>query len=168
MSARGSNGGSPTVLRSGHLNDDQAYVRAMARQSEFPYRYVTRFAPPNRCPVSQCYTQRRPGGDQMDALNNLIENMPTRVLEQGNRPNTELWGTSPFRARGDGQLLAPDASNVLMRLPISEQRCARPLSEIVYPRFDYISFPNNAEYWRRGGVSSRLGPIYVQPIAFVK
>lgn len=159
------------MIRSGHLNDDMAYVQAMASQSAFPYKYVTRFnakAVPNRCPVSQCNKQFRPGDDQVDRLNDLVENMPTRVLEQGNRINTELWGTAPFRARGDGQLLAPDASNVLMRMPISEQRCARPLSEIEVPRYDYIAFPNQSEWWKRGGVSSRLGPIYVQPVAFVK
>ena len=90
------------------------------------------------------------------------------MLEQGSSINTELWGTSPFRARGDGHLLAPDVSNQLMRLPISEQRCARPLSERELPRFDYIAFPNNAEWWRRGGESARMGPVYVQPLAFTR
>lgn len=153
-------------MRSGHLNDDWAYVRAMQSQSEYPYRYLTRFTPWNACPTSQCNKQLRPGTFQVDNLNALTGVGPTRVYEHGNRPNTELWGTSPFRARGDGQLLAPDASNQLMRLPISEQRCARPLSEREQPRFDYIAFPNNAEWWRRGGESSRLGPVYVQPVAF--
>lgn len=155
-------------MRSGHLNDDWAYVQAMRSQSEFPYKYVTRFVPWNACPVSQCNKQFRPGTQQVDALNTLVDNMPTRVLEHGNRINTELWGTSPFRARGDGHLLAPDVSNALMRQAISEQRCARPLSELEVPRFDYNVFPNNAEWWRRGGESSRMGPIYVQPVAYVR
>lgn len=155
-----------SVLRSGHLNDDVAYVQAMAAQSTFPYKYTTAFAPYNACPISQCNKQFRPGDNQVDTWNALIGAAPVRVLEHGNRPNTELWGTAPFRARGDGHLLAPDASNVLMRLPISEQRCARPLAEKEYPRFDYQFFPTNCEYWRRGGESSRLGPIYVAPVAF--
>ena len=155
-----------SALRSGHLNDDWAYVQTMKTQSEFPYKYVTRFSPYNACPTSQCNKQLRAGPEQVDTLNGLIENIPTRVLEQGSRINTELWGTSPFRARGDGHLMTPDVSNQLMRLPISEQRCARPLAETEYPRFDYIAFPNNAEWWRRGGESARLGPIYVQPVAF--
>ena len=155
-------------MRSGHLNDDWAYVQAMKKQSEFPYQYVTRFVPWNACPISQCNKQLRPGSFQVDKLNDLVEqSLPTRVLEHGNRPNTELWGTAPFRARGDGHLLMPDVSNLLMRLPVSEQRCARPLSEQEYPRYDYIAFPNNAEWWRRGGESARMGPIYVQPMAFV-
>lgn len=164
-----------SFLRSGHLNDDQAYVRAMATQSEFPYRYLTRFAPFNECPVSQgrmlqnqCDKQLRTGPQQVDTLNQLVDNLPTRVLEHGNLINTELWGTAPFRARGDGHLLAPDASNVLMRMPITEQRCARPLSELSIPRLHYNYMPNNAEWWRRGGVSARLSPIYVQPVAFAK
>ena len=153
-------------MRSGHLNDDWAYVQAMASQSEFPYKYLTRFSPWNACPISNCNKQFNAGPYQVGTLNSLIDAMPTRVLEHGNRPNTELFGTAPFRARGDGQLMAPDASNALMRLPISEQRCARPLAEREYPRFDYINFPNQAEWWRRGGESSRMGPIYVQPTAF--
>lgn len=155
-------------MRSGHLNDDKAYVLAMQSQSEFPYKYTTRFVPWNACPVSQCNKQFRPGSQQVQTLNALVDNMPTRILEQGSRPNTELWGTAPFRARGDGHLLMPDVSNALMRMPITEQRCARPLSEIDDPRFDFNRFPNNAEWWRRGGESSRLGPIYVQPVAFMR
>lgn len=153
-------------MRSGHLNDDWAYVQAMKTQSEFPYKYRTRFSPWNACPISNCNKQFRAGPYQVDTLNTLVVGAPVRVLEHGNQPNTELWGTSPFRARGDGHLMAPDASNLLMRLPISEQRCARPLAETEVPRYDYIAFPNNAEWWRRGGESSRLGPIYVQPLAF--
>lgn len=155
-----------SVLRSGHLNDDWAYVEAMKVQSEFPFQYLTRFAPPNECPISQCNKQFRSGPEQVDVLNVLVETLPTRVLEQGSRPNTELFGTAPFRARGDGQLLAPDVSNKLMRQPVSQQRCARPLAETEAPRYDYISFPNNAEWWRRGGESSRMGPIYLQPLAY--
>jgi hypothetical protein len=154
------------MIRSGHLNDDSAYVQAMKAQSEFPFQYVTRFAPWNACPTSQCNKQLRAGPLQVDTLNTLVVGAPIRVLERGQRPNTELWGTSPFRARGDGHLLTPDVSNQLMRLPISEQRCGRPLAETEYPRFEHIIFPNNAEWWRRGGESSRLGPIYVQPLAF--
>lgn len=155
-------------MRSGHLNDDWAYVQAMQSQSEFPYAYATRFVPLNACPTSQCNKQFRPGTQQVDALNSLVENLPTRIVEHGNRINTELWGTSPFRARGDGHLMAPDVSNALTRLPVTEQRCARPLSEMEVPRFEYNVFPNNAEWWRRGGESSRLGPIYVQPVAFAR
>ena len=165
-----------SFLRSGHLNDDWAYVRAMATQSEFPFNYTMRFAPYNECPVTQgrmlknqCDKQLRAGPQQVDTLNTLVDNLPTRVLEHGNLINTELWGTAPFRARGDGHLLAPNASNQLMRMPITEQRCARPLSELSIPwNFGYIAFPNNAEWWRRGGESARLSPIYVQPVAFAR
>lgn len=148
------------------LNDDQAYVRAMTNMSQFPYKYHTRFSPWNACPITNCNKQFRTGPFQVDTLNDLIDNVPTRVLEHGKRINTELFGTAPFRARGDGHLFAPDASNMLMRNPVTEQRCGRPLSEKDTPRFDYIAFPNQAEWWRRGGESSRLGPIYVQPVAF--
>lgn len=153
------------MLRSGHLNDDAAYVRAMASQSQFPFEYHTKYSPWNACPVSNCNKQFRTGPYQVDTLNSLIDATPTRVLEHGNRPNTELFGTAPFRARGDGHLFAPDASNALMRNPVTEQVCARQVSEREYPRYDYIAFPNQAEWWRRGGESSRLGPIYVQPVA---
>lgn len=153
------------MIRSGHLNDDWAYVAAMKKQSEFPFKYVTRFSPQPPCPVSNCNKQFRTGAPQADEFERLGET-PTRILEKGRRIHTELWGTSPFRARGDGQLYAPDVSNTLMRLPVSEQRCARPLAETEYPRFDYVGIPNQAEWWRRGGESARMGPIYVQPVAF--
>lgn len=154
------------MLRSGHLNDDAAYVQAMASQSQFPYWYRTRFAPWNGCPISNCNKQFRTGPFQVDKLNDLVEAAPVRVLEHGNRPNTEMFGTAPFRARGDGHLMAPEASNELMRKPVGQQRCARPLSEIDYNRFEFVAFPNNAEWWRRGGESARVGPVYVQPVAF--
>lgn len=156
------------MLRSGHLNDDAAYVRAMATQSQFPYAYRTAYAPWAGCPISNCNKQFRTGPTHIDAWNSLVEGMPVRVLEQGNRPNTELFGTAPFRARGDGHLMAPNDSNTLMRMPITEQRCARPIAEREYPRFDYVGFPNQAEWWRRGGESSRMGPVYVQPVAFAR
>lgn len=153
-------------MRSGHLNDDWAYVQAMASQSTFPYTYHTRFSPWNACPISNCNKQFRTGVHQVDTLNQLIDSMPTRYLEQGSSINTELFGTAPFRARGDGHLMTPDASNALMRNPVSEQRCARPLSEQQLDRFHFNAFPNQAEWWRRGGESSRMGPVYVQPVAF--
>lgn len=153
-------------MRSGHLNDDWAYVRSMEKQSVFPFKYRTRFSPWNACPITNCNKQFRAGPYQVDTLNVLIDNAPTRVLEHGNRINTPLFGTAPFRARGDGHLMTPEASNTLMRSSIGQQRCGRPLSEQVVDRFDYIGLPNQAEWWRRGGESSRLGPIYVQPTAF--
>jgi hypothetical protein len=155
------------MLRSGHLNDDWGYVKTMENQSMFPYRYLTRFAPWQGCPISNCNKQFRTGPMQINTWNTLAESMPTRILEKGSRINTELFGTAPFRARGDGHLFAPDVSNALMRNSETSVRCARPLAETELPRFDYIAFPNQAEWWRRGGESSRLGPVYVQPVAFM-
>lgn len=154
------------MLRSGHLNDDAAYVQAMASQSEFPYKYRTEYAPWNACPISNCNKQFRVGPYQVGTWNELVESTPIRVLEHGNRSNTELFGTAPFRARGDGHLAAPAISNELMRKPVGQQRCARPLSEIDYDRFQFNVFPNNAEWWRRGGESARMGPVYVQAVPF--
>lgn len=153
-------------MKSAHLQDDWTYVRAMESQSQFPFKYITRFSPWNGCPITNCNKQFRAGPYQVDTLNRLISNEPTRILEQGNRINTELFGTAPFRARGDGHLLMPDVSNALMRNGLTHQRCARPLSEKDWDRFEFNAIPNSAEWWRRGGESSRLGPIYVQPVAF--
>lgn len=152
------------MQRSEQLHDDWAYVRMMARRSEFPFRYVTRYAPWGGCPVSNCNKQFHAGKAQVGALNGLKEGTPTRVLEHGNRPRTELWGTAPLRARGDGVLLHIDDANKLMRQPAFHQECARPLSEQPYNRYDFITFPPAAETWRRGGESARLGPVYVQPV----
>jgi hypothetical protein len=154
------------MLRSGHLNDDYAYVRTMAKQSEFPFRYHTRFGPWAPCPISNCNKQFHAGPREVDTLNVLADSVSTRVVMQGMRPQTELFGTAPFRARGDGQLLAPDASNAVMRSPVTEHRCGRPISELETNRFEYMGMPNQAEWWQRGGVSCRQGPIYVQPMGF--
>ena len=149
------------------LRDDWAYVQSMARRSEFPFKYVTTFSPWNACPISNCDKQFYAGPYQIDTLNTLLEPQsgPTRVVQHGNRPNTELFGTSPFRARGDGQLMHADVSNKLMREGTTQANCERPTSEKPYDRYDYIVFPNRAEWWRRGGESSRLAPVYTQPLA---
>jgi hypothetical protein len=144
--------------------DEGVYVREMARRSEGPFRYVTRYAPFSGCPVSNCNKQFYAGKAQVGVLNELKQGAPTRVLDHGRRPRTELWGTAPLRLRGDGVMLHIDQSNALMRQPGFHQECARPLSEQPYNRYDYITFPNAAETWRRGGESTRLGPVYVQPV----
>ena len=148
------------------LAEDMAYINMMARRSEFPFRYVTRFQALGTCPVSNCNKQFHSGPAQVDTLNGLVDgSIPTRIWEHGNRPNTELFGTAPFRARGDGQLKYADVSNKLMREPQYWQECARPLSEVPYNRYDYVAFPNRAEWWQRGGVPTRCAPQYVEAVA---
>ena len=151
-------------MTSASLNDDGAYVRMMGRRSEFPFRYLTSFTALGTCTIDNCNKQFHSGPAQVGALNSLVDSVPTRIWAHGDKPSTELFGTAPFRARGDGQRLAPDVSNQLMRQPAYWQECARPLSEMAWDRYDYIAFPNRAEWWSRGGESSRLGPIYVQPV----
>lgn len=151
-----------TVGWSEGLSDDWEYVRMMARRSEFPFKYVTRYQALGTCPVSNCNKQFHSGPAQVDTLNTLVDAIPTRVEEHGNRPNTQLFGTAPFKARGDGQLQQPDVSNKLMRQPVYWKECTRPLSEIPYNRYDYVAFPNRTEWWHRGGESTRVGPQYTQ------
>lgn len=146
------------------LKDDWAYINMMARRSEFPFRYLTRYTALGSCPVSNCNKQFHTGPSQVGTHTSLRGSLPTRVLDQGKRQNTELWGTAPYKSRGDGELHFANTSNQLMRQPHFWQECARPLSELPYNRYDYIAFPNRAEYWRRGGEATRLGPIYVQPV----
>lgn len=146
------------------LNDDRAYVNMMGRRSEFPFRYLTSYTAMGSCPVSNCNKQFHTGPVQVGTLNTMTDSVPTRVWSHGDRPSTELFGTAPYRGRGDGELLSPDVSNRLARQPAYWKECTRPLSEQPWNRYDYIAFPNRAEWWRRGGESSRLGPIYIQPV----
>lgn len=146
------------------LRDDWAYIQMQGRRSEFPFRYLTRYTALGSCPVSNCNKQFYPGTHQVDTLNTLIDGrLSTRVLEHGRRPQTELFGGA-FRARGDGELMHSDASNQLVRKAGFTQRCGKPSSEMAYNRYDYIAFPNRAEWWSRGGDMTRVSPVYIKPV----
>ena len=114
------------------------------------------------CPISECNTQFYPGAKQADVQSMLWNSNPTRMYTRG-RPSTQLYGTSAVKRQGDGVMYAVDVSNNLrdgFGIPL---RCVRPEQEMLWDRFDYIDMPNNAESWRRGGISARFQPVPVAP-----
>ena len=149
---------------SAHLREDAAYLKYADRRSRYPLDYLFAYQAYGSCPVSNCNRSFHTGRHQVDASNDLQDAVPSRVWNHGaNRIETPLYGTAPYRARGDGEMLAIDASNSLVRGSLAPKHCGRSLAEVETLRWDNNDLPNAVEGWRRGGVPTRGGPQYLQP-----
>jgi hypothetical protein len=153
------------MKRSAKLHNDATYVSAQAVQSQFPYRYYTSL-PPNPKPITTQYyepcsefnggcRQFYVGESTVDDYNTILSD-PTRPLP---RPQTELFGVAPYKARGDGHLDMPD-NHSLLHLTGFNPHCSRALGEVDFDRWQCINAPNAAETTARGGVSTRFGAVY--------
>ena len=148
-------------MQNAHLRSDAGYLQYMTSRSMFPFQYVTTFAPPG-CPADNCNKQFMPGSKQVAALNDILTTTGTRIVDR-TKTSTELFGTAPYKGRGDGVLKYTDVSNSLLDMGTSV-RCSRPLTEMQWDRFDYINVKPNVEVkGPRGGVTTRVGPIFVMP-----
>lgn len=150
---------------SAKLLDDASYISIQAAQSQFPYQYLT-LLKPNPRDIGKAYTepctgftggcrQFAPPSTIVDTFNSLLPG----ITRPSPRPQTELFGTAPYKARGDGTLTHPQVHSDLH--DGFNPHCARALGEVDYDRFSCISAPNAAESGPRGGVSTRFGAVYV-------
>lgn len=103
-------------LRDDGLQEDLYYT-----MSEAPGRYAVSFAIPDMCNPSsdgnmQC-SQWHPGSRIVDDNNRLRFGEEFRSYEPGHAVSTELWGRSPFIARGEGILNNIDKDTFLRSEP---------------------------------------------------
>ena len=147
------------------LRPDADCFSDSVRLSTGPYKYQVdpiAIKEPS-CPISECNVSFNIGARQADIQSMLWSSNPTRMYTRG-RPSTQLYGTAPVKRMGDGVMYAVEVSNNLrdgFGIPL---RCVRPESEYLFDRFDYIDMPNNAESWRRGGISARFSPVVAEPM----
>lgn len=156
------------MQRSAKLIDDETYITAHAKLSQKPFEYHTAFPPvlplktfPRACtPYSGGCKQSRVSADTVEDFNDLYVPTATRPNP---RPNTELFGTAPMKARGDGLLRSPDVYSALVGGGFNPH-CARTLGERDYDRWQCIDAPLVVEDERmtgpRGGAGTRVGPAY--------
>ena len=158
------------MQRSAKLVDDATYMTAQATLSQKPYEYYTAYPPvlplktfPRSCtPYAGGCKQGRESADTVTDFNALFMSNNTRPNP---RPNTELFGTAPFKARGDGLLKAPDVFSALRGSGFNPH-CPKTLAEVDYDRYECIAAPLVVEDERltgpRGGAHTRVGPAYYQ------
>lgn len=152
------------IMQNAHLREDAGYLQYQTAKSTFPFAYVTAFAPPG-CPSSNCNKQFNPGARNVGALNEVRGSRSTRIMDRS-KTSTELFGTAPLKAQGDGNRKYIDTSNSLRDGDTSTGRCARPLTEAFWGvhTLDYQFVPNNVESWGpRAGKGTRAGPIFTLP-----
>lgn len=150
------------MQRSAKLLDDTTFVTAQAMQSTFPGKYHSSFQP--HMTFSPSCTAF-PGGcrsyPSAEAGRRFAK--PTRP---NIRPETELFGTSAFKGRGDAHL-TPGGVELASRLRIGEglraESCSMQLSETDYDRWECVSAPLKVEASGRGGVPTRMGLQYFSP-----
>lgn len=127
------------MYASAHLSNDQGYLLAHAKQSEFEYNYRTAF-PPNKLgkqfgkectPYLGGCKQFRVDASVIDDYEKVIPGTKGWA-RTGERPQTELVGGA-FKARGEGILRNPDALSAAWT-PVDGYRhhCNKPLSEVTY------------------------------------
>ena len=151
------------------LRTDKAYVDLLEAQSTWPFHYV--FARPN--PVNsraQPMWGLQDAGvppQAIDSMNALLPaNFRVQTRASQNRPQTELFGTSPFLARGAGVLKTPDVSSQLLEGTYTSQRGSRSIAELPFDRQDFVAVPpalagEGPEV--RYGALTRVAPSYMQP-----
>ena len=158
------------MQRSAKLVDDQTYITAHAALSQQPFQYYTAYPPvlpvatfSRTCTYAGGCKQGRVTGDTVEDFNTLVVGTGTRIPNPRPTTNTQLFGTAPFKARGDGLLKAPDTYSTLVSTGFNPH-CARPLSETDFDRFECIAAPLAVEDERltgpRGGSHTRVGPGY--------
>lgn len=150
------------------LSADLSYQRLLEYESTFANAYhMARPLPRATPPPEPCRltADRFPdnvhvGASQVDAWNSLLA-QHTRVATRAsqNRPQTELFGTSPYVALGRGTLRNVDTSNALHYPNPVTRRVGRRLAETYVGRFDFVDACPVVDANREGRMT-RVGPQY--------
>lgn len=161
-----------TMQRSAKLVDDATYITAHETLSRKPFEYYTAYPPVlpvktfhRKCtPYAGGCKQAHVTGENVDDFNELWASKTlNRVPNSRPGTNTELFGTAPFKARGDGLLYFTDTYSNLVGNGFNPH-CAKQLGEKDYDRFECIAAPLVVENERltgpRGGAGTRVGPAY--------
>lgn len=155
---------SETALRS-----DLTYLRLLEAQSMWPTRYLMGRTVPccSGGPVLGLNAPLGVGARQVDTYNKLLpSNMRVEMRAAQNRLHTQLFGTSPYMALGDGILRNVDTSTALLAGNWVPNENGKQMAEANYNRFDYITLPRalrDLPVETRYGMFTRMGPEYAQP-----
>ena len=119
-------------------------------------------APAN--PYFWCERQRHVGSSYVRGETELWPGQ-SRMADIGYRRGypqreTDLYGTAPYRARGDGVLRNVDASNSLQRMFHNQNLCCKRVTEQDWSslRLSYQDVPNRTESYQRAGNPTRGSP----------
>ena len=149
------------------LRADKAYLDLLEAQSTWASKYVfTRPNPVN--PQAVPMWASVPGyGHQVAAYNRMLPaHSRVEVRASESRPQTQLYGTAPYRAQGRGTLLHTDVSTTMMHGNWITSKGSRVLTELPLDRYDFITIPEDLKrlpFESRFGQITRVGPAYAQP-----
>ena len=158
------------MQKAAKLYNDESFIAAQAKQSEYAFRYHTDIIP-NRLetePFSTSCTAYTGGCKQFHVTGASVDNYNARIIPgvagwTRTQPSasTQLIG-GPFKARGDGALNNPNAlSEAWAPSGGYKHHCNKPLAEVTYDTWSCIAAPNAVEEDVRGGVSTRQGLQYL-------
>lgn len=156
-----------SLYESASLKGDEACTRDQALRSQWPlaWRFDTSqgsepcTAPGN--PWFVCERQRHPGDGWVPQETGLWP-AQSRLGDIGARRGypgrfSDMYGTTPYRGRGDGVLKNVDASNALERNFHNQNLCCKRVTELDWSalRLDYVDVPNRTESYNRAGNPTR-------------
>ena len=130
---------------SAHLNNDQKYMMAHARQSEYEFGYRTAFPPDKLGKMFGKECSPYLGGCKQFNVNAMVIDDYDKVIPGPKgwgrgmgRTNNEVFG-GPFKARGEGILTNPDAlSEAWTPTHGYTKHCNKPLSETTWDTWNCI------------------------------
>lgn len=158
-------------MKSTALRSDSTYLTLAEAQSTFQYAYNTQAIPKSdQCTLlarGDACKQMSPGARQIDNVNSMLPRH-TRINQTKDDTwrgrdilSTELYGTAPLLARGDGPRKFPDVES---RLRVGAHTAQRERSAIMEQSFIPLSrhfnwVENAVEDCQRGGILTRVGPV---------
>jgi len=157
------------MQQSAKLINDNDYLQLKTQELQFPFSYYTAFAPNKleRNPFHTACTKFSGGCKQFNVNGSNVDKYNQRIVPGaagGTRnfrsASTQIMG-GPFKARGDGALMNPDAlSQAWMPSGGFAPTFAKPLSEETYDTFACIEAKNASEdeFDLRGGIPTPQGP----------
>lgn len=153
------------------LRTDHAYTQLLEAQSVWPFLYnFARTNPVNSRPrpIQGLWSQGVPPAEVPQYNRLLPAHFRIKHRASQNRPQTELFGTAPYRALGRGTARHIDASSALLLGgdwgALKGSRSAT--TERQFDRSYFVTIPadlRRLETELRYGVTTRMSPSYAQP-----
>jgi hypothetical protein len=153
------------------LRTDSAYTQLLEAQSVWPFLYhFARTNPVNSRPrpIQGLWSQGVPPADVPQFNRLLPSHFRVKHRASQNRPQTELFGTAPYRALGRGTARHVDASSALLVGGdwAANKGSRSAATEAHFDRSYFVSIPvplRRLETELRYGASTRMSPAYAQP-----
>ena len=149
------------------LTSDAGYLRLQDVQSRGPFAYVVN--PMTTQQGQPRWAQGRVdvgvGPSVVNTYNHLLGSYTRNDMPAAsNRPNTELFGTAPYKTIGRGGLLNDQGAALTFATGATLPQRTRRITEGAYNRYDFIDVPTAVQDTMedRAGSSSRAGPVYVR------